>query len=90
MNPETGEQKIKSIRVDRTSDEGPSHDEVQFYWTDCNLERKLYATVVSAHCSGSSYLRVSPEHCTPDVSGFTGSSNRAYRTYLNGVEELRV
>ena len=57
VNPVTGEQKmIECIRVDGASDEGPSHEEVQFYWTERHLERNLYATIVSARCSGSSYL----------------------------------
>ena len=29
---------------------------MQFYWTECHLERKLYATIVTARCSGSSFL----------------------------------
>ena len=38
------------------SDEGPSHDEVQFYWTERHYSRGSVATVVSARSSGSSYL----------------------------------
>ena len=57
VNPVIGEQKmIECIRVDGASDEGPSHEEVQFYWTECHLERNLYATIVIVRCSGSNYL----------------------------------
>ena len=57
VNPEKGKQNlIECIRVDGASDEGPSHEEVQFYWTERHLESKLYATVVSARCSSSSFL----------------------------------
>ena len=47
---------IECICVDWASDEGPSHEEVQFNWTERNLERKLYAMITSARSSGSSYL----------------------------------
>ena len=57
LNPVTGDPKIvECIRVDGASDEGPSHEEVQFYRTERHLRKELYATIVTSRCSGSSYL----------------------------------
>ena len=57
INPITNHRKeIQCVRVDGASDEGPSHDEVQFYWTERHYSRGSVATVVSARSSGSSYL----------------------------------
>jgi len=51
---DTGTHKpIDCIRVDGASDEGPSHEEVQFYWTERHIYSRKVATLVS---SGSSYL----------------------------------
>ena len=44
------------IRVDGASDEGPSHHEVQFLWTEQHLVSGSYATVVTCRNSGGSYL----------------------------------
>ncbi len=44
------------MRVDGTSDEGPSHLEVQFWWTDFHLSQSDYITLVSTRSSGSSHL----------------------------------
>ena len=44
------------IRVDGASDEGPSHHEVQFLWTEQHLESGSYATLVTCRNSGASYL----------------------------------
>lgn len=38
------------------SDEGPSHDEVQFFWTLEHLNNSRLATLVTVRSSGSSYL----------------------------------
>lgn len=57
INPITNHRKeIQCVRVDGASDEGPSHDEVQFYWTERHYSRGSVSTVVSARSSGSSYL----------------------------------
>ena len=56
-HPATGLPKsIDCIRVDGASDEGPSHDEVQFWWTSRHLSREKVATLVTTRSSGSSYL----------------------------------
>ena len=44
------------MRVDGACDEGPSHDEIQFYWTERHYTRGSIATLVSARSSGASYL----------------------------------
>ena len=55
-NPRTGKCKaIECIRVDGAGDEGPSHMEVQYFWTAHHLKGSL-ATLVSTRCSGNSYL----------------------------------
>ena len=41
------------VRVDGASNEGPSHEEVQFWWT---LEYIESERVVTARSSGASYL----------------------------------
>ena len=57
INSITGKRKlIECIRVDGASDEGPSHEEVQFMWTARHLSRATIATLVTARNSGSSYL----------------------------------
>ncbi len=57
VNPETGDEKaVDCIRVDGASDEGPSHEEVQYYWTERHLLRKKVATLITTRSSGSSYL----------------------------------
>lgn len=47
---------IDCIRVDGASDEGPSHVEVQFWWTFWHILHKKVATLVTTRSSGSSYL----------------------------------
>ncbi len=57
MNPVSGEQKlVECIRVDGATDEGPSHEEVQFWWTVRHVEVAKLVTLVTARSSGSSYL----------------------------------
>ena len=56
-HPDTGAPKsIDCIRVDGASDEGPSHLEVQYYWTERHLLTNKVATLLTTRCSGSSYL----------------------------------
>ncbi len=43
---------VDCIRVDGATDEGPSHNEVQFMWTEC----EKVCTLVTTRSSGSSYL----------------------------------
>lgn len=47
---------IECIRVDGASDDGPGHDEVQFYWTERHLSMSKACTIVTTRHSGSSYL----------------------------------
>ena len=47
---------VECIRVDGASDEGPSHEEVQFYWTAHHLSKGKIVTLVTSRSSGSSYL----------------------------------
>lgn len=47
---------IKCIRVDGANDEGPSHLEVQFWWTERHLQQANVVTLVTTRSSGSSYL----------------------------------
>ena len=47
------------VRVDGATDEGPSHWEVQFLWTERHLKKKRILTMVTSRCSGDScYNRV--------------------------------
>ena len=46
VNPDTGERKlIECIRVDGAADEGSSHEDVQFMWTEWHLSKGTIATV---------------------------------------------
>ena len=57
MYLDTGAPKsINCIQVDGASDEGPSHEEVQYYWTERHLLKNKVATVVTTRSSSSSYL----------------------------------
>lgn len=47
---------IECIQVDGGADEGPSHLEVQFLWTERHLSRPTRITMVTSRCSGDSYL----------------------------------
>ena len=56
-NPVTGESKeIECIRVDGATDEGPSHLEIQYWWTLRHIQRPTIATLVTARNSGASHL----------------------------------
>ena len=57
VHPDTGNDKrIVCIRVDGASDEGPAHEEVQYWWALEHLQKERLATLVTARSSGSSYL----------------------------------
>ena len=47
---------VDCIRVDGASDEGPVHEEVQFWWTERHYEERKVATLLTSRSSGSSYL----------------------------------
>ena len=47
---------IDCIRVDGACDEGPSHLEVQYWWTEWHVHHNKLATLVTTS-SGSSYLK---------------------------------
>ena len=54
---ETGKAKdIECIRVDGACDEGPSHLEVQFLWTERHMKRPTKVTLVTTRSSGDSFL----------------------------------
>jgi hypothetical protein len=56
INPLTGKIKeIECIRVDGGGDEGPVHEEVQYWWTKRHLINGTKATMVTTRNSGSSY-----------------------------------
>ena len=44
------------FRVDGASDEGPSHLEVQFLFTERHFQKQTKVQMVSTRCSGDSYL----------------------------------
>ena len=57
LNSSTKQPKyIECIRVDGASDEGPSHQEVQFWWTLRHLTKPTLVTLVTTRNSGASYL----------------------------------
>ena len=57
INSDTGLLKsITCVRVDGASDEGPSHLEVQFWWSEHHLSEGNYITLLTSRSSGSSYL----------------------------------
>ena len=47
---------IDCIRVDGATDEGPSHYEVQFMWTERHINRDKICTIVTTRFAGGSYL----------------------------------
>ena len=47
---------IECVQVDGAADEGPSHLEVQFWWTKRHIEENKIVTFVTSRSSGSSYL----------------------------------
>lgn len=57
LHPSTGMSKsIDCIRVDGAGDEGPLHEEVQFFWSERHLKEKKLVTLVTTRSSGASYL----------------------------------
>lgn len=64
VNPLTESRKvIECIPVDGASDEGPSHEEVQFFWTLHHITTPTVVILVSARSSGAFV----PEPCrTPE------------------------
>lgn len=56
LNSKTGKKKdIECIRVDGAGDEGPLHDEVQYWWTKRHLQKANSTMLTSTRNSGSSY-----------------------------------
>jgi hypothetical protein len=55
-SPDGNPKSILCARVDGAMDEGPSHEEVQFFWTLDHLKKARIATLVTARSSGSSFL----------------------------------
>ena len=47
---------IECVRVDGGNDEGPNHEEVQFFWTARHIETPTVTTLVAARNSGASFL----------------------------------
>ena len=57
VNAKTGAMKeVECVRVDGSFDEGPSHLEVQYWWTLRHLESGSKAIMVTSRNSGASYL----------------------------------
>lgn len=50
------QKKVEFIRVDGSTDEGPSHYEVQFMWTERHLTSGSECVLVTTRHSGGSYL----------------------------------
>lgn len=48
--------KSVTLRVDGAADKGPSHHEVQFFWTIRHLEKGYYAIDITSRSAGQSYL----------------------------------
>ena len=55
-NTEGDPKHIECIRVDGASNEGPSQEEVQYWWTERHLAQAKVVTLVTTRSSGSSYL----------------------------------
>lgn len=56
-NPVNGVMKeVECIRVDGSFDEGPAHQEIQYWWTLRHLEKGTIALMVTSRSSGGSYL----------------------------------
>ncbi len=47
---------IECVRVDGATDEGPSHVEVQFMWTERHINHSKLCTLVTTRFAGGSYL----------------------------------
>ena len=47
---------VECIQVDGAGDEGPSHHEVQFMWTERHMTKPTKVTLVTTRCSGDSFL----------------------------------
>ena len=47
---------VDCVRVDGATDEGPSHDQVQYWWTNWRFLMNKVATLLTSRSSGSSYL----------------------------------
>ena len=47
------DKEIDCIRVDGAMDEGPSHELVQYWWTEWHYRKKKMATLVTTRSSGS-------------------------------------
>lgn len=47
---------VEFIRVDGAADEGPSHYEVQFLWTERHMSLPTKVTLVTTRCSGDIFL----------------------------------
>lgn len=56
LRPVFANKVIECIRVDGAADEGPSHEEVQFFWTAHHIATPTAVTLVSARNGGASYL----------------------------------
>ena len=47
---------VECVQVDGAGDEGPSHHEVQFMWTERHVSKPTKVTLVTTRCSGDSFL----------------------------------
>ena len=99
LNPDTGcSKQIDCIRVDGAMDEGPSHEEVQFYWTERHIMKCKVVTIVTTRSSGSSYLNrvelqngcLSLGHSNLFIPSTLSGSNIDQATGLIDNERLRT
>ena len=47
---------VDCARVGGATDEGPSHELAQYWWTERHVRMKKIATLVTLHSRGSSYM----------------------------------
>ena len=57
-NTEGDPKPTECIRVDGASNEGPSHEEVQYWWTERHLAQAKVVTLATTRSSGSSNLNI--------------------------------
>ena len=49
---------VEYVRVNGGTDEGPDHEEMQFWWRQQHIVNARLATLVTTHRSGSSYVKM--------------------------------
>ena len=88
---------IECIRVDGAVDEGPSHEEVRYWWTKRHLLKGLTVTIVTSR-SGSSYMNrvelqngcLSRGHANTFIPSTLAGSNTDPETGMLNEERLKA